>query len=345
MLTVDVHAHAHVPAIDDLVRGRPGLAAEMQQSVEWLGAASTERNAALFQNEWKEALTDPGVRQKAMRRASIDIQVVSVSPLQYHYWADASLAQDIVAGTNEGIAKVVSASPGNLIGMATVALRFPELAAAQLDLAFRTLGLRGVEVPTHAGGMDFSDPSLEPFWATAEELGAVVFVHPWGCTLGPRLAKFYLGNVVGNPTETTLALLHLIHGGVLDRHPNLRVCAAHGGGYLPQYLGRSDHAWEVRAESRTCARKPSEYLPDLWFDSLVYRSDTLRALIEAVGHERVVLGTDYPFDMGETDPVGRLADVRGLRPEQRTAILGSNAAALFGIRQESNAAVARRVTM
>ncbi len=157
-----------------------------------------------------------------------------------------------------------------------------------------------------------------------------MLIHPWGCTLGDRLSAYYLSNVVGNPAETTLALSHLIFGGVLDRHPGLRICAAHGGGYLPYYAGRSDHAWEVRPESRTTARPPSAYLRDLYYDSLVYQAGTLAYLVETVGAGRVLLGTDYPFDMGVTDPLARL-DAAGLDDGARAAIAGGTAAALLGI--------------
>src|SRR5581483_2341249 len=143
--------------------------------------------------------------------------------------------------------------------------------------------------------------------------------------------RFYLANVIGNPTETTVALSHLIFGGVFDRHPRLKVCAAHGGGYLPYYIGRSDHAWLVRPEARTTERPPSEYLGSVWFDSLVYRAETLRHLIDTVGARRVVLGTDYPYDMGVDDPIARLGDVAGLTDGDRSAILGGNAVELFDL--------------
>jgi aminocarboxymuconate-semialdehyde decarboxylase len=156
----------------------------------------------------------------------------------------------------------------------------------------------------------------------------VVFVHPWGCSLGERLATHYLGNTVGQPTETTVALSRLIFTGVLDRFPRLKLVAAHGGGYLPTYIGRSDHAWRVRPDARGCAEPPSSYLRRMWFDALVYTPRALRHLVEEVGADRVVLGTDHPFDMGVTDPVARL-DAAGLDPVARDAIAGGNALELL----------------
>jgi aminocarboxymuconate-semialdehyde decarboxylase len=215
-----------------------------------------------------------------------------------------------------------------LSGFATVALQHPRLAAEQLRHAVTELGLRGVQIGTVAGGRDFSDPLFDEFWATACELDVLVFVHPWGCTMADRLASFYLGNIVGQPLETTVALSHFIFGRVFDRYPRLRVCGAHGGGYLPQYLGRADHAYEVRPECRVMDRRPSEYLPSLYFDSLVYRADTLRQLVAVAGAGRVLMGSDYPFDMAVTDPVERLARL----PEPvRLMISGGNAVKLIGL--------------
>src|SRR5262249_54872702 len=159
----------------------------------------------------------------------------------------------------------------------------------------------------------------EPFWKRAEELRAFVFIHPLGCSLGARLAPWYLSNLIGQPIETTVALSHLIFGGVLDRYPRLAVCAAHGGGYLPFYVGRSDQGHAVRPEGRTMQHPPSAYLPRLWFDSLVYTPDGLRHLIEQVGASQVVVGSDYPFDMGMDDPLAVVAAVSGLSDDERDA--------------------------
>ena len=152
----------------------------------------------------------------------------------------------------------------------------------------------------------------------------VVFLHPFGCSLDERLDRFYLSNTVGQPVENAVALSHIIFAGVLDRHPTLRVLAAHGGGYLPTYIGRSDHAWEVRPEARRCTDRPSSYLPRITFDSLVHGAGALRALVDAVGAESVVLGSDYPFDMGITDPVSQVR-AAGLTEAATRSILGDNA--------------------
>jgi aminocarboxymuconate-semialdehyde decarboxylase len=186
-----------------------------------------------------------------------------------------------------------------------------------------------VEISSHSPDRELSDPAYEPFWRRAEETGAVLFLHPFGCTLDERLDRWYLSNTVGQPTENAVALSHLIFSGVLDRHPGLSLIAAHGGGYLPTHIGRADHAWSVRADAGTdCAHLPSSYLKRLHFDSLVHDPHVLRALIAAAGADRVLLGSDFPFDMGTEDPLGALRAAR-LSAADFHAVRGGNAAALL----------------
>ena len=329
MTTVDVHAHTLVPEVFGLVAGKPGFRDEQEQQLRTFGRESAERNAMLAAGEYALLLTDMTARLAAMDRAGIDVQAVSVIPTQYHYWAERGLAAEIVSTVNKHIAAMTS---DRVVGLATVALQHPDLAAAQLAEAMGKLGLRGVQISTTAAGRDLSDPFFEPFFTTASELRAFVFIHPWGCSLGERLSSWYLGNVIGQPAETTLALSHLIFGGVLDRHPDLVICGAHGGGYLPQYIGRADQAYAVRPESAAMKQPPSAYLRQLYFDSLVYTPGTARQLIDVAGAGHVLLGTDYPFDMGVTDPLARLHAVPGLTAAERTAIAGDTAAALLGVR-------------
>jgi aminocarboxymuconate-semialdehyde decarboxylase len=262
-----------------------------------------------------------------MDAAGVDLQVISPMPL-YHYWAEPPVAVRVTRLTNEGIAELVESHPARFAGLGTVPLQHPDLAIAELSRAMVDLGLRGVQIGTSAGGRELADEALDGFWARAEELGAAVFIHPWGCSLGERLDRYYLSNTVGNPVETTVALSHIVFSGLLDRHPGLRLIAAHGGGYLPTYLGRSDHAFTVRPEARRTLSPPSTYLQRMWFDSLVYTAPALRHLVDAVGADRVLLGSDYPFDMGVPDPVDRLA-AAGLDPAAEHAIRGLNAIDLF----------------
>ncbi len=190
-------------------------------------------------------------------------------------------------------------------------------------------GLKGFEISTAVGPLELSDGSLDLVWQTAEETGAVVFIHPLGTSLGKRLNRDYLSNTIGQPAETTIALSHMIFAGVFDRYPNLKVLAAHGGGYLPHYIGRSDHAWSVRPEIASFANLPSSYLRKIWFDTVLFDDKYLGYLIENIGADRVAFGTDYAFDMGDYD-VDRLAKSIG-DDDTRGAVMGGTAASLLNL--------------
>ncbi|MDY7103040.1 MAG: amidohydrolase family protein [Actinomycetota bacterium] len=325
---VDVHAHALLPALDRLVGDDGRLAAYWARERRRNGAPSAQVNVGMVAERVPQ-LTDVDRRLRDMDAAGVDRQIVSASPSQYHYWADPPLATALCRAANEAIAELAAVAPERLGGLGLVPLQHPGLMVDALDHAVEGCGLAGVEISSHAdtpdgGRVELSDPRLDAFWARAGELGAVVLLHPFGCTLEERLDRFYLSNTVGQPVEHAVALSHVIFGGVLDRHPGLRLVACHGGGYLPTSIGRADHGWAHRPDARSCARPPSSYLRELWFDSLVFSADGLRALVGAVGADRVLLGSDYPFDMGVADPVERLA-AAGLDPAAEAAILGGNA--------------------
>jgi predicted TIM-barrel fold metal-dependent hydrolase len=326
--TVDMHAHFAVPAAEALVASAIGMADEIAAEQASHSAQSLEVNRGQL-SRVIPLMADLDRRLADMDAMGVDVQAVGPMPM-HHYWADEALAADFTRATNEAIAAFCARAPQRLVGLGTMPLQHPELAAAELRHAVTALGLRGASVSTTVAGRELADPAHDPFWATARELGAVVLIHPWGTSLGPRLAAHYLGNVVGQPTETTIALSHLIFSGLLDRHPGLRLCACHGGGYLPVYIGRSDHAWRVRPDARGCARLPSEYLREIWFDSLVFTPRGLEHLVDAAGAGRVVVGTDYPFDMGVGDPLARLDAAAGLSQDARAAIRGQNARELLG---------------
>jgi predicted TIM-barrel fold metal-dependent hydrolase len=319
---VDFHGHVAVPAADALVAGSAGLAAELAAEQRAHSPASLTANRTQLQR-LAGKLTDVGERLADLDAMGVDIQVVGPMPM-HHYWAEQDLAVRLARTVNQAVAAHCAQQPGRLYGLGTVPLQHPDLAVALLDKAITEYGLYGISVSTTVEGRELADPRHDELWQKAEELGAVVFVHPWGCSLGERLATHYLGNTVGQPVETTVALSRLIFTGVLDRYPRLKLVAAHGGGYLPTYVGRSDHAWRVREDARGCAEPPSSYLRRMWFDALVYTPRALRHLVEEVGADRVVLGTDHPFDMGVDDPLARL-DAAGLAPADRAAVAGGNA--------------------
>ncbi|WP_327309145.1 amidohydrolase family protein [Streptomyces sp. NBC_01298] len=327
--TIDVHAHVLLPEVEALVAGLPGLAEARALDALRNGSETLAVSGPMVRDRIPR-LTDPAVRLAAMDAQGVDVQLVSPSPSHYHYWADEDTAEKVYRLANEATATHCAAAPDRLRGLGLVPLQHPEQAAQALDHAVEH-GLAGVEISSHAPGRDLSDPAYEPLWARAAETGAIVFLHPFGCTLDERLDRWYLSNTVGQPTENAVALSHLIFSGVLDRHPGLKLIAAHGGGYLPTHIGRSDHAWSARSDARSgCLHPPSSYLRRIYFDSLVHDPDVLRELVRVVGSERVLLGSDFPFDMGTEDPVAALRAAR-LPETAFDAVRGGNAATLLNL--------------
>jgi aminocarboxymuconate-semialdehyde decarboxylase len=273
-------------------------------------------------------LTDARARLATMDRQGVDRQWVSASPSHFYPWAGEDLAVWIATEANRMVAEHVANAPDRLTGLGLVPLQHPGRMVECLDDAMLNRGMAGVEISSFAGDVELSDPRLEPFWSRAGELGAIVFLHPFGCSLDERLDRYYLSNTVGQPTENAVALSHLIFSGVLDRHPGLKIVAAHGGGYLPTAIGRSNHAWRVRPEAHGCAHEPSSYLQRIWFDTVVHDPRALAHLVEAAGASRVLMGSDFPFDMGPQDPVAEVRNA-GLPAAATEQILAGNAEALL----------------
>ncbi|MEB8339370.1 amidohydrolase family protein [Streptomyces endophyticus] len=324
--TVDVHAHVLLPEIEALVDGLPGHAEAKALDARRNGPEALKVSGRMIGDRFAR-LTDVSARLAAMDAQGVDVQLVSPSPSHYHYWADEVTAEKAHRLANEATAAHCSAAPDRLRGLGLVPLQHPEQTVRALDHALDQ-GLLGIEISSHAPGRELSDPAYEPLWSRAEESGALVFLHPFGCTLDERLDRWYLSNSVGQPAENAVALSHLIFSGVLDRHPGLRIIAAHGGGYLPTHIGRADHAWRARTDAHACAREPSAYLRRLYFDSLVHDPYALGELVRVAGAERVLLGSDFPFDMGAEDPVGALR-AAGLSDADLRAVRGGTAAALL----------------
>jgi aminocarboxymuconate-semialdehyde decarboxylase len=307
---IDIHAHCAVPAAMELINQR------------------LEADALL--------MSDVGTRIAAMDVQGIDMEVLSINPYWYH--ADRDSVADLIAVQNETMVEFCAAHPGRFAAFATVALQFPDLAAQQLEHAVKRLGYRGVGVAGSVAGQELADPKFHPFWANCEELGVLVFMHPLGTReLEPsgRLAgSGLLTNTIGNPLETTIALSHLIFEGTLDRFPGLKICAAHGGGFLPSYANRSDAV--IRTFPNRVGplpkKQPTAYLRDgqLYFDTIVFTPEALRHLIAETGADRIMVGTDYPFPWTATE-VDLVLNTPGLSNDERIAILGGTAARLLGI--------------
>ncbi|MBB3957729.1 amidohydrolase family protein [Novosphingobium sediminicola] len=324
-LVVDLHCHMNIASAEALVR------AEMDNPpnpLAFMSQASMATNARLFASIGRK-LNGIDERLEDMDRLGVDVQAISPSPGQYYYFAPDELGRDAARMVNDGIAAAVAQHPDRLVGMGTVPLQNVEMAVQEMRRCVGNLGLRGIEIGTNVAGRELADEAFRPFFAAAEDLGLLVFMHPLGFTHGARLAEHYLDNIIGNPLESSIALSHLIFGGVLEQHSGLKLCVAHGGGYLPAYWGRMDHAFRAREDCRQfIAREPSTYLRQVWLDTLVFDRDQLDSLIRNHGADRLCLGTDYPFDMGEPDPIGfhdHLPD--GVK----ASLLGLNAAELLGL--------------
>lgn len=271
-------------------------------------------------------------RLQDMDRLGVDVQVLSPNPGQYYYFTSPEFGRDLCQTINDQIAEAVASTSNRLVGIGTVPLQRVDLAIAEMRRCVKDCGMRGIEIGTFVDGRELADPYYLPFFKAAEELGILLFIHPLGFSQGERLSEHYLNNIIGNPLESTIALSHLIFGGVLEQHPGLKICVAHGGGYLPGYWGRMDHAYRARSDCRHyITQEPSSFLRNIWLDTLVFDKAQLNSLIETHGADRLCLGTDYPFDMAEPDPVGFLA---GVEEAKRKKLLGENAAALLGLRTE-----------
>jgi aminocarboxymuconate-semialdehyde decarboxylase len=272
------------------------------------------------------------VRLADMDAMGIDVQAVAVSVYQYYYWADVELAARTSRTINTELVEATSAHGERFAPLATVPLQDTEAAIAELRYSARQLGMRGIEIGTHVEGEEISVPRLEPFWDEVEELGSVVVVHTDGHTHKERLGQHNFLNVLGHAFEATLATANLIFDGVMERHPGLKIVVVHGGGYLPAYAGRIDHAWRARSDVREgVPRPPGDYLRRFYFDTMVFEPAQLRFLIERYGADHVLLGTDYPYDMGDDDPLGLLGSVDGLDQVEVDLVAGGNAARLLGL--------------
>ncbi|HWC92108.1 MAG TPA: amidohydrolase family protein [Pseudolabrys sp.] len=268
-------------------------------------------------------------RLQDMDATGVDVHVLSATPQTYLYKQEAALGATTSAIQNDQIAKHIAAHPTRFMGIATLPMQDPKLAADELTRAMSKLGLRGAMFASNILGKNLDDPSFEPLWAAAEELGAFMFVHPNNVAGAERLKSYYLVNLIGNPLDTTIAAACLVFGGVMDRHPRLKVCLAHAGGFMPYQAGRWIHGWRVRPEpKKNIPQEPATIVGRFLYDTIAHSDESLAFLIERAGAARVMLGSDYPYDMAMMDCV---AHVRGLKisDADKAAILGTRAEALL----------------
>jgi aminocarboxymuconate-semialdehyde decarboxylase len=327
MLVTDVHAHA--------------VSAEMAEAIGDAGASArptlVEAQEGTFIQLGEQvrfgphprALIDMEARLSDMDRQGVDVQALAVPPMLFGYKEPPEIGLAVTRAINSGLLGIARGRPDRFQVLADLPLGDPAAAAAEVKLLAQEPLVRGVQIGTHVGTQHLDDPAFEPVWAALEESNLAVLLHPYAMNALGWPRRYHLGNLIGNPVESTVAVAALIFGGVLERHPKLRFVVVHGGGAAPYLIGRWDHGWECRPEARQhIAEPPSKYLGRFFIDMVTHDRLSLEMLGRRVGWDRVVLGTDHPFDMAEHDPVGRVRAL-GLSEVDEAKVLSHNAEALL----------------
>ena len=335
MFKIDLHTHILPPAWPDLGE-RYGYGGFIQLEREGPGCARLMRDGQLFRviddNCWR-----PERRLEECDKHGVAVQVLCTVPVMFSYWAKAEHTHDLSRLLNDHLADVVRRYPTRFVGLGTLPLQAPELAIRELERCIRELGLVGIEIGSHVNGMNLDDPLLFPIFQAAERLGAAVFIHPWDMLGKDRMERYCLGWLVGMPAETALAICSVLFGGVLERLPRLRVAFAHGGGAFPAIIGRIEHGFRARPD--LCAvdnpKSPRHYLGKFYLDSLVHDADALRNLIRLVGADKVALGSDYPFPLGEAVPGGLIESMEDLSHPARERLLAGTALEFLGLEKHA----------
>ena len=314
MRTVDIHAHI----------SPEGLLSALAEGGNWHGIPAAE---LLPVHEYTpRTMWSPEERLREMDGLGVDVHVLSTNSFLYFYERDPAATTAMARECNEYVARLTREHPDRFAGFATLPMQDVAASIAELERAVVTLGLKGAMIGDHVNGTTYDNPSFMPLWQAAEALGAVIFVHQAGdTTVSSRNDRYHLPNSIGNLVDRTVTFASFVYGGVMDACPDLKVCLAHGGGYACYGAGRMDRGWQVRAEARIKIRQPpSAYFGRFWYDCITHSEDALRYLIDTVGIERVVFGTDWPFDMAIDDPVNWVRGLQKLTNAEKDAILGGN---------------------
>lgn len=328
MSIIDCHTHTLCPPVNAKVADvfRPDLVPYQRDMTDESKAVDHAQMPVLGKR-----FNDIDQRRADMAKMGVDRQVVAPAPGQQHYWAARDLLIDISRMQNDHVASLIAKDPMRLAGLGTLPMTDVEASIAEATRAVEEQGLRGFQIDSRVMDRELSDASFDPLYARLAKLDVPLMIHPLGFSHGQRFGAFFMVNTIGQPLEEIIAINHLIFGGVLDRHPTLRVFVSHGGGYFPFYMGRMDHAWTYRPElNKLTSKRPSDYLRSMWYDTCVYRPDQIKTLVDLAGADRVMLGSDYPFDMGDPDPLGTL-QAAGLDGASLAQIKERTAKDLFGL--------------
>lgn len=335
-MKIDIHTHILPPDLPKF-RDKYGYGGFLQLEHHANCRARMVRDDGKFFREIESNCWDPVVRLHECDSHGVDVQVLSTVPVMFSYWTKPGDGHDLSRFLNDHLAGVVRTNPKRFVGLGTLPMQAPDLAVKELERCVKDLGLAGVQIGSHVGDWNLSDPALFPVFAAAEKLGAAVFVHPWDMMGEAKMQKYWLPWLVGMPAESSLAICSMIFGGVLERLPKLRVAFAHGGGSFPSTLGRIEHGFEVRPD--LCAvdnqLAPSAYLKRFYLDSLVHDPRMLRYLIDLFGESQIALGSDYPFPLGEERPGAMIESMKDLSPEVKARLLSGTALEWLGKTRES----------
>ena len=325
-LAIDVHAHINIPELAEFAF----RSASQNQKGPRRSFTNTPAQIARRRKAGIPALTDPKKRLADMDKLGVDIEVISVNLIEAAYWASPATGARLARIANDNIAAFCATRPDRFVGMGSLPLQDPKRAIAEMERGIKELDMRGFVAGTNIRLRDLGEPEFHPFWARAEQLGVPIFIHPMGFNETERVDKYFSFNTLGQPFEEALAMTSLIYGGVMEKYPKLKVCIAHGGGYLPYYSGRSDHIHRTQPYiAENVSHPPTYYMKKFYFDSVIFDRDQLAYLISKMGDRRILLGSDFPY-IGP-DPVGFVRGARALSQETRDRIHWKNAAKLFRI--------------
>jgi aminocarboxymuconate-semialdehyde decarboxylase len=330
---IDIHTHAEFPGTFEILKERYSEEEIFDQLIVAVtGRRSAELNRQIVAGI-RDALRDPEKKIRDMEEKGIALSLLSSTPFAFFYEVEDDLAVALAQFQNDRLSEMVKKYPVHFAAMATLPLQAPGEALKELERAVKKLGLRGVEIGSHVGRRELGDKAFWPIYEALEDLGMPIFIHPHHVAGLDRLLDFYLSNLIGNPLDTTIAAANLIFSGVLEKYPGLKIILAHAGGQFPYIIGRMEHGYRVRPECREKVHQsPMAFFKNFYFDILTHNPDALRYLIALAGSDHVLLGSDYPYDMGDPDPVQTVSRLSGIKAEDRQKILRVNAVDLFSLK-------------